>query len=93
MKIIEPSDVKKEGDLSERELRNSHIKEFQLSAHYETIMGIIQETLDKSLVRDLLSKKQGDVNEAELGRLTLVEWAANSKIESGIKSILERKYE
>lgn len=92
MKIIDEKELKKEGELSEKEKRVSYIKEFQVSAHYETIMGIIQESLEQSLVKELLSKKQGDVNETELGRLTLVEWAANSKIE-GIKSILERKYE
>jgi len=93
MKIIDEKELKKEGDVSEKEKRISYIKEFQVSAHYDTIMEIIQETLDKSLVKELLAKKQGDVNETELGRLTMVEWAANSKIESGIKSVLERKYD
>lgn len=93
MKIIDEKELKNEGELSKKEKRISYIKEFQASAPYEAIMEIIQEALDKSLVRELLSKKQGDVNEAELGRLTLVEWAANSKIESGIKSVLTRKYD
>jgi len=93
MKIIEPSDVKKEGDLSDKALRNSHIKEFQLSAHYETIMGIIQDALDYSLVKELLAKKQGAANESEVGRLTITEWMSNEKINTRIKSILERKYE
>lgn len=92
MKIIDPKELPKEGTTSEKEKYISHIRSFQGSDHYETIIGIVQKHLNSSIVQELLEKKSGDVNESEIGRLTLVEWAAKSKIKS-IKDELTKKYE
>lgn len=93
MKIIDEKELKNEGELSKKEKRISYIKEFQASAPYETIMEIIQEALDYSLVKELLAKQQGAANESEVGRLTITEWMSNEKINTRIKSVLTRKYD
>jgi len=90
MKIIESTDVPSEKD--EKTSQASFIKEFQLSPHYGVIMEIIQDAIDKSLVQELISKKNGDVNETEVGRLTIIEWAVKQRVEK-IKQILTKKYD
>jgi hypothetical protein len=92
MKLIDTKEQPREGDVRGKELRNSLLKEFQISAPYEIVMSIIQEALDRSIVQELIYKKQGDVNETEIGRLTLIEWAAKQRIEE-IKNLLTKKYE
>lgn len=93
MKIIETLDVRKETDKTENAKRVSHIKEFQASPHYETIIAIIDEALGRSLVKELLKKNGGAGNEAEIGRLTLVEWASERRIREDIRDIITRKYD
>lgn len=93
MKIIDEKELKKEGEISEKEKRISYIKEFQVSAHYDTIMEIIQDALEYSRVKEILANKEGDANESEVGRLTIIEWMSNEKINTRIKSVLERKYD
>jgi hypothetical protein len=92
MNIVDPKDLPKEGDTTKKEEKAIKLRSFQVSEHFGLVMEVIEEALTHSIVQELLSKKNGDVNESEVGRLTLVEWAARTEIQK-IKNKLTKNYE
>lgn len=89
MKIESPELLPKEGEnITEKDVFMEKRDAFQASDHYDFVMSVIDECLGKSSVKELIASKNGAVDEAELGRLTLVEWLAEKKINKEIKERL-----
>lgn len=88
MKVENVSELPKEGENNlDKELFIKKRDAFQVSEHYDFVMSVIDECLAKSSVKELLAKNPSP-NEAEIGRLTLVEWLAEKKINTEIKDRL-----
>lgn len=89
MKIENPEYLPKEAE--NKTQKDDFIEKrdaFQTSEHYSFVMSVIDECLNNSSVKELIASKNGAVDEAELGRLTLVEWLAEKKINKEIKERL-----
>lgn len=88
MKVENVSELPKEGQNNpDKELFIKRRDAFQVSEHYEFVMSVIDECLAKSAVKELLSKNPSP-DEAAVGRLTLVDWLAEKKINTEIKERL-----